>query len=245
MAASTLLATPGVAAASGGGDGCNPGRTGNSSSWVYLGGLENNTSESYGGIIGFIDNYSPYVPSGSGNLATQWVMLANNASNYYYAQVGWEEQPSSNRSTVVQFSYGPGGDYWTNHLGSYPINQSIAYEVQYNPSCTNGKCFLFWANGTYLTYSGYNNWTPDNWQARSETHNVATQFPGGRANRSFLDNISRYAPAGSTGSWANASGILDGATIDPNGQNSGLPAWDSLSQLSANFYESWDTTCAQ
>lgn len=243
VTAALVFISPGIASASGGGDGCDPGRVANSSGWSYGGGLTNSGS-SYGGVEGFIENYSPYVPSGSGNEAAQWVMLTNKNNGDQYAQIGWIEYPNSIRHTIVQFSWGPGGDYWTNKFAPYAINSAIQYKVLYNPACTSGECFTFYADGTYKTYSGYN-WTPTNWRAFSETHNVATQFPGGYANPSTTATIERYAPAGATGSWGNASGVVSLNTSSPTGTlTSSLPGWDNISQQSSNSYESWDGACA-
>ncbi len=203
-----------------------------------------NSGASFGGVDAFIEEYSPYVAPGSGNLATQWVMLTNTNNGSQYAQIGWIERPGSKRNTVTQFSWGPGAsDYWTNNYPPYAINTALEYKVLFDPNCTNGNCFTFWAGGHQWDHSSHD-WTPNDWRTFSESHNSATQFPGGYNNPTTTAGIQRYYPAGSGGSWANVSGELSGNTQSPTGALTALPRWAKIDKPSANSYESWDADCA-
>ncbi len=231
----------GTAWASGGGDGCNPGRANNYLTY-YFSGEYGSAPGTYGGIQGFIDNYSPFVYGVSGDFSTQWVMLTT-TSGSQWAQVGWYEAPQNARYTLVQFN-DPGHTFWTNLDSPYPINDAIKYKVTYDPGCTGGECFRFYAGGTQLTSSGYN-WSPTAQQDFSEIHTRASQMPGGYNNVSESAGIEKYYPAGGSGSWSSIAGTTEteGAGSVPG------PSWDQVTPANGtsgvSAYGSYDTACAQ
>jgi hypothetical protein len=227
------------AQASGGGDGCNPGRSSNYLTYYYSGTDDASAASSYGGIYGNIYNYSPYVSSSSSSdFTSQWVMLDNGNE---WAQIGWYESPGSVRHTFVQFN-DPGVSEWTNFFSPFTINSDPEYEVDYNPSCPSVGCFAFYAQGTWMTGSAHN-WTPDDAQSYSEIHDKASQIPGGYDKTSYAVGLHVWYNAGSSGSWHSMNG-LDGVSTGSGGAG---PSWDNVSGKGTtgnSSYSSWDSACS-
>lgn len=231
------------ALASGGGDGCDPGRSSNYLTYYFAGADANNAATSFGGIYGTIDNYSPYVKSSSSeDFTSQWVMLAYSGTKW--AQVGWTEYPGSQRNTFVEFQ-DPGVSGWDNYFPPYAINSSIKYQVTYQPTCPSDTCFSFFANNTSPQLAGTKyNWTPNDAESFAETHDQASQVPGGYFNPSSASDLHVYYNAGSSGSWNNMDGH-DYTETNHGGPGTG-PSWDNVSNngLYGNTsYDTWDSTC--
>jgi hypothetical protein len=230
------------ALAEGGGDGCNPGRSSNYLTYYFAGADANNAAASFGGIYGTIDEYSPFVyDSSAGDTGAQWVMIDNPTD---WAQVGWIEFPGNQRYVFVEFN-DPGVTTWDNYFSPYAINSDIKFQVTYKPTCPSNTCFSFFADNspTQLTGSKYN-WTPTDAQSYSETHDQASQIPGGYDNVSTATNLHVYYNAGSSGSWNN----MDGYDTANEGYDGGAgPSWDNVSNPGVygnTSYSTWDSACA-
>ena len=234
------------AVAEGGGDGCNPGRSSNYLTWYWSGNDDTNYPSSYGGIYGNIFEYSPYVYDSSNSAdgedyTSQWIMLDNGND---WAQVGWFEYPGNERYTWVEFN-DPGHSSWDNWFPSYSINSTIKFQITYQPTCPSDTCFSFFANNTspQLTGSKYN-WTPTDAQSNAETHDQASQIPGGYDDlpNSGASNLHVYYPAGSSGSWYTMSG--ETATSWSGGSGS-APSWVNVSDpgTTQTWYYDWDSAC--
>lgn len=216
--------------ASGGGDGCNPGRANNTGIWFN--GMKHAASGgSSGGVRAQIYNYSPYVDQ-SDYGETAWVMFYN-ASTVNYAQIGWGERPGSVRNTFIQWGYNNGSGGYTNYFKpSYNINSTIWYKVTFDPS-TNG--YGFWSNGNEQIVSYNLGIHPDVGQIVNETHDQNSQMAGGVHNNEVFSSAEQYEPAGS-GSWNNFNG-----TVESN------PSWagalPDTGATNVNTFNGWDKAC--
>lgn len=201
------------------------------------------------GVTGDILEYSPYVYNSSNSadgpdFSSQWVLLTNGTGSAW-AQDGWREFQGSNRQNIwVEFN-DPGSASWDNSFpNSISINQVVQFWTQYDPSCTISVCFSWYAeeNGTktLLTTSRFN-WTPTNAQTQSETHDQASQMPGGTSNKSSGTSLQAYYPAGSGGSW-NAFNGTNGTSTS----SGSVPSWDNVSPTGSgqSAYYTWDSACS-
>ncbi|MDA8040335.1 MAG: hypothetical protein M0Z69_14540 [Actinomycetota bacterium] len=242
----SLIFSTAPALAAGGGDGCNPNRSDNfSSSPIYLRGADQEVSSS-GGVEGYIDNYSPWVnnnPSEWQNGAYQWIMLTDYSSDWL--QVGWYEQGGGVRGVIVQLSIG-GNVAWTDRFGpSDAINTLSYYKITYDPNDTGGVWFkVYWwspnGNGGEITSVENHNFTPTEIEQASETHNAATQFPGGANNTAYTTQVESYWPAGTSGSWHNYNGF--GVQTVLNGTQDWINGTPALGAYDAAI-STWDSAC--
>lgn len=167
--------------------------------------------------------------------------MLNNLTDY--AQVGRLEYAYGTRDTFVEFN-DPGVTQWMNLFSPYGINSDPLYEVKYDPACSGGNCFLFYSNGTYLTYSA-KNWTPTIGESNAEIHTEASQVPGGTSNKTFPTSLRIWTPAGTGGSWHTMAGTV--ATIDggtTRGGSGPAPSWVNVSNPSGGTYDAWDSACS-
>lgn len=217
--------------ASGGGEGCNPGRNPGSGKW-YDGMFENEAS--VGAVDASIEVYSPYVHPGSDTSA--WVMLSN-VNTVNYAQVGWDEEAYSHRYNFTEYGYDNGKyGHYTFSYPSSPIGSQVDFKVTYNPSLLAVK---FWQDGVKLqelddpTFG-----TPDVAQIYSEIHDWDSQMPGGydAAFHEVFEDLETWYPAGGSGSYHTGSATVD---FPPSfGGVSPAPGTSDVSDL-----QTWDKKC--
>lgn len=228
----------GDALASGGGDGCNPGRANNYLSYYFDGAHSQNVSGAPGGVYASIKNYSPFVAgpnqgAPSNDDVSEWVMLDDGT---HYAQIGWIEFAGSVRNTFAEWT--TSGTNFTDQFSSaFPINSTQRYTVLYQPGNTNP--YVLEVNGGAYYYVPHY-FTPNDAQIFAETHTAASQIPGGTADNTtetpLVSDAHVWPTAGSSSSWQN----FDGAT-----QVAGA-SWGRISPApgsTANSWRTWDTAC--
>lgn len=214
------------ASASGGGDGCNPGRSDDYLTYHYAGEWEGSISE-VGALKAEILNYSPYVYGPNSDYSTtEWVMLADNY--YNYVQVGWDEAPSGSRATFTSGAYGDGSSWWFNGYPADPINSVTNYQIYFNGG---SGTFNFYDNDTEVEEHYLGGWDPTTAEIETETHTQASQTPGGYDNPNYMYNASYYVP--SPGDW-----------YPLYGNASQSDAYSAVQIGSDGSYDTWDWACA-
>ncbi len=186
---------PGVAQATGGGMGCNPGRS--PAGGVYHDGSDDATSYEPGGVYSKIYVYSPWVTSGS--LAFGYSMLINNTNGNLYSQVGWLEGYQATRNTFTEQGLGT-GSYDRRTYAPLPIGNAYYYTVDFDPNNAN-NAFTWYANGTFEG-SYPNTFPPNAGELSAERHNNNDQTAGGYNHKAYFSDSHIYDHAGS-GSWVN------------------------------------------
>ncbi len=223
-----VSAIPGSqASASGGGDGCNPGRSNNYVSY-YFDGAFSQPGKTMGGVYAKIGNYSPFVYNTSGDTVTEWVMLVTTSNNSLYTQVGWWESPGGVRYTFDEYSLGSGA-YHNDFYPAYSINSQIYYDMLWN----SNSGFTFEANNQVVnTYQNY--FTPNSANVYAEIHTQASQMPGGNYNGNYVSDMHGYV----SGGWYNFNG--DTQTL-PQTSWGGETPWF---QTGVNQFVTWDHACS-
>jgi hypothetical protein len=229
-----LAGFPSAALASGGGDGCNPGRPANATDYQAGAQVLPSGGRTYGAIEGRIRNYSPYVYKTSSYLdtTTQWVMLLTPHDLY---QVGWWEQPYGKRFTFIEdanSSFTQGG---TLFFSPDTINTVSNYKVAFRPPST----YAFYDGSKELrTVGQLQAGDPTYFEVNAETHNQASQMPGGSSNVDYAESVQAYYPAGPSGSYHPADFGEVGGDAYP-------PAWArvNVDSFTGESYTLYDTAC--
>lgn len=230
----TLLAwagaSPITAGASGGGDGCNPGRNGDSTTrWDGAG----RDYSGIGGIWGTIKVYSPYVA----NWTSGWVMLwLDGSSVEHHVQAGWDEYPGGYRYIYFEWTYNNNGS-WTRtddnpQNPSNWINTTHNFTVLFN-NPNSGEYTLYMDSGYPQKYYTYSDFTPNNGQAYGETHSAADQMAGGYNNHETFRSEQVWLP-GSGWVWANLNAWSSNTS----------PGWYSYSKPNGSDEDIWDQKCS-
>jgi hypothetical protein len=211
--------------ASGGGDGCNPGRSASSGFWWD--GLWEGSAGTIGGAVANIQVYSPYVHS---SFTSGWTMLVNTSAGNY-AQIGWRENSNGNRYLWDQFGYNSGDSgYYDNLYPPDPINTQHNYKVDWAQS-TDTITLIEDGNNINVDFDlGLG--TINQSQFYGETHDQASQVPGASNNKMTMNQLKVRHPAGSTGTWhtgaANVSTPPSFANISPvSGPTPSALIWDT------------------
>lgn len=233
---------------SGGGDGCNPGRSNNYLTYYFDGAFSQDTGSSGtpGGVYASISNYSPWVSAAnSGDDSSEWVMLDQQPpSTGLWVQIGWVEFAGAQRDTFDEYSLGPGA-FHDDYYAPFSINSNHTYEVTYNPN--SEYAFNMEVDGNYYN-DQINIFTPNDAQIFAEIHTQASQIPGGTEDTAsqepVVSNAHVYPNAGTGGGWQN----FDGYTQANEGTNGGSkPSWMAESPApgtsGVDSWRTWDRAC--
>jgi hypothetical protein len=203
------LLAPSAAQASGGGDGCSPGRGDDGVDYhVAWTGQPNNLPA--GGVYARLYNYSPWVnPDGSVSAYTMLKEWDSRPSNY--AQAGWLELPYGERHDFVEIGYDTGSisssSYTRWEFSPQPINASTYYTTLYNPKTKqlsfqiasktvtdDNVDYTQTLNTQYHTMSDDEQikWIPHYTEVSGETHTAADQMPGGLNNPMDFSHVATY-----------------------------------------------------
>lgn len=222
--------------ASGGGDGCNPGRNDDFDHPYWLGMYQYASGDIFGGAQANILTYSPYVyyspfaPDTVNDASSEYVQLVDQYNQY--TALGWVEQVGSVRSTFIEYHLSSG---YFQHLtySRTPINSMNNYNIVYDPSTQE---FGFYVNGQGLRslqlYA-----PPIEALVRALIRTSASQMPGGTANYNYAEYARVYEPAGSSGNWTTAQATTENVTatfahvLPPNGT------------YPVSSYSSYDNNC--
>lgn len=225
--ASVMMATR--VDASGGGDGCYPGRADNYLTY-YWDGAYSTPGKEMGGVYADIENYSPYVYADGYDNTSEWVMLAYEQNSAYYAQDGWIEYAYGQRYTFDEISFG--STYYDDFYPPYNINSYIYYDTLYDPST---EITTFEANNHVLTqYVNYFTWNEA--QVYAELWTQASQVPGGYYNGNHVQDMHGWY-GGTSGGWYNFNGDSD---------TSPTTSWMSETpwfKTGVNSFVTWDQAC--
>jgi hypothetical protein len=209
--------------ASGGGDGCYPGRGGDSvTRWDGAG----RDYSSIGGIWGTIKVYSPWVA----NWTSAWVMLFRDGSSVeHHVQAGWDEYAYGNRYEYFEWTYNNNGSWY--RIDDPPpsnwINSTHNFTVLFN-NPNAGEYTLYMDGGTPQKYYTYSDFTPNNGQAYGETHSAADQMAGGYNNHETFRNEHVWLPGSGWGAanlYAFASNTNWYGNSKPNGTDEDIWDW--------------------
>jgi hypothetical protein len=239
---------------SGGGDGCNPGRPDNSTTYYWIGGTSQNTKiingTPIGGVYANIRTYSPFVAgpnqgAPSGDSVSEWVMLdaGTPGSSDQWAQIGWLEFPGGVRNTFIQTADGSNNIH-TDYYSPSPINSTQTYGVLYQPGAQDP--FVIAENGVNLV-EVHLSWAPDSADINAELHTEASQVPGGTADPSGqvaqVTNAHVWPTAGS-GSWGNFDGYTLYASLPTTAPEYfiGIAPFGTTGN---NSWRTWDKACTK
>ncbi|MGH2407314.1 MAG: hypothetical protein ACRDF7_04430 [Candidatus Limnocylindrales bacterium] len=213
---SVMLAGPSLVYAT-----CNPLRTNQVNSGFA--GTLHSPGSTPGGVKATIDEYSPFVVSGSQVYA--WVMLQTGGQ--FWAQVGWEQ--TNGVHSVFYQVIADSGTLIQNNFPGHAIGTHTVYKQLYDPAT---KTFTMY-DASNLLLSTTQNWVPDQIQIFGETHRRSDQMPGGTgAHVKFLDT---YEKLGTT--WFSL-------TSPAVTQFAGLPTnLYGATRVSSVDYEIWDKGC--
>jgi hypothetical protein len=238
-----------------GGDGCNPNRPsdyGQSQSTSYRwDGWEHDLTSGLGGVYSDLWTYSPWVDpahSGSGDeYVSEWTMLARYHAAPSFAQVGWDERPSSSRHNFYQI-YQNGIEQAGLELPSSGVDHFHYYATLFG-KYAGSYSFQIDGNdvhdpntGALVTYApGY---TPQEAFLSGETHNLADQMPGALKSTAAM-NDSHVVQNGSTNWYGFGSTPGSAYTVNQDAQG---PANDMTNYFgntvgSSTNFSIWDRYC--
>jgi hypothetical protein len=235
------ISTASPARASGGGEGCNPGRS--SSDYpdylfggVYSGNPNIQSGGAIGGIRGNIETYSPWVSAvASNDDVSAWVMLDSTGldGKGRWAQIGWNEFPHTGRNTFWQYVDDADNIVSDFSLAPTSIGSVNSYTVDYAP----GGTFKMLMNGTVEKTFQALYWAPTDAQSYGEIHTQGSQFPGGANDPDHFSSMQVWPVAGPSSSWQNLDGV--GSADRPF-----IHFWSPEASGNVSAFVTWDSACA-
>jgi len=214
---------------------CVPGRA--SEDFPFFDGAKRLATTIPGGTLGYVGSnlyeYSPYVaPTGYGAepTASAWVMLENDAMDpetpFLWASIGWLKTYPNTRHLFWEWTDSVGNWYTETRL-AWPVGGSTYYEVLWDDFTQQ---LNFYAN--YQLYDSKTRYfTMRRANVSGETHNRASQMPGGTSkHQTFLQSQVANLD-GSVFSFGGTSVVTD-------------PSIHANSHPTARAWHIWDTACA-
>lgn len=231
---------------SGGGDGCNPGRSPSNftSNPFYEAAASEGPGSTPGGIYADILSYSPFVAgpnqgSQNNDADSAWVMIQDDTADWL--QVGWAEGPGGGRSTFYQAGINNKASAAVNFAPT-AINSTHQYTALYSPTGT--AHFKVQMDSDTPLYVGMS-WVPDMVSLGVESQDQSSQFPGGSFNAEALSNGHIWPNAGTSSGWRDLSaGTYLTAFQDTNPTHP--PSWlnyQPFKSVSTDFLDTWDSAC--
>lgn len=224
--------------ASGGGDGCNPNRTNDST--IYQANAHQTISTSFGGVQAQIKNYSPYVSAYDSPFgASAWVTLINGNA---LAQIGRYELPSGGgRGTFSLFDVRTQGV--THHSAGDPINSYSTYKINFNPTPgINSQYFTYYRDGSQAGYSSQY-FLPKEIQIGDEVHTRASQIAGGTQNHMYFTAMKAYSPSGTSGIWKTPSMVMSTTKAQVPAGVSWIGTTPAVNSAVGSDMQTWDKAC--
>jgi hypothetical protein len=167
------VAWPLTGHASGGGMGCNPGRSGDYFTPRFAGAA--NAGLPFQDVSSYILNYSPYVSTDNvNNRSSAWPMLTDNYHGWW-AQVGWREFAYSSRQTFVQFTDNTSTGHATDW---YTTADTLGNHNYYAVHTSADNAHFTYSLGSNTIYTGAKVFSPNEADILGETHTLASQMPG-------------------------------------------------------------------
>jgi hypothetical protein len=184
------------------------------------------------GAAGTIETQNPYIPSGTTNFSTAWVMC--NYGTSYWAQVGW-------------FKYNGWTDpkYYFEYKGVSSGNYRYYFSNAVNGSNNDFKVgsdsttMYFILNGTTLGTISLSSlgWSPDQVQLSAETTDSTVQSPGSVSNPVSFGSF-QYKSTSNV--WTSCTGLPLYSSYG-NGYGSLSTQRNNISSSGSSNFEAWDS----
>ena len=209
--------------------GCNVGWRGDDGINRGLGWYRFPNGSIVGGTYARIFVYSPYVNSYD---VSAWSMLANNASNRIYAQVGWLEKPGGERHTFIEQQDNQTGYFFYNNYPAQPVGQYHYYTTLWG---YHGGKFTYQVDGNTIQElpAVFN---PNLAVQAGENQTSANQMPGGTRNNEVFANSRVYINGWQDFDAGNQAQLV---IPNPSGQN-----WYNAFPAASNQLDIYDFGCA-